>query len=351
MPLTGYNHTIRCERHEEIVNIWESPLWELFERECQWVSWQEILNCFPHGIVEALTHLEEFRTEGFSIRQDPERGCQLLARPDRLYPPWILSHLETKTFGRTLHYATTMVSTQEEAVRLAREGSPEGTAIVCEHQTGGRGRRGRLWQSPPYANLLFSIVIRSPVEARDSFVWTQVASVAIAESVERAIHDRVWIKWPNDLYLCGRKLCGILAEWERPPGRAPFLAIGIGLNVMSCPSDEKRAICLQDVVQNPPPRAALLQWILASFESWCEAVRSSGPRAVWEPWISRSMLLGRRVVVVEEGRETWGRVEGFLPDGRLELSCEGAAIMTFVAGDVSIVPQMDGPVSDSAGNG
>jgi BirA family biotin operon repressor/biotin-[acetyl-CoA-carboxylase] ligase len=184
-----------------------------------------------------------------------------------------------------------------------------------------------------------SVVARAPNEASEAFVWTQIASLAVAESVEKVIRDRVWIKWPNDLMLTGRKLCGVLAEREEMLSGEAFMVVGIGLNVQSAPEEASGAICLRDVTSRLPRRADLVRSILEGFETRCNEFRRHGSEAIREPWMARSLLLGKQVQVEEEGRITRGRVEDFLPDGRLLLCCEDRSQRVFAAGDVSVLPQ------------
>lgn len=320
------------------MEVWESPLWSLLDGEKDWVAWDEIRKRLPGGVEQIPAHLRAFVDAGFSLQADPKRGCRVLDRPDRLFPPWIVTGLKTNTFGKRLHYAHSMDSTQRHAIELAYGGHPEGTAVLCEYQSQGRGRRGRVWGSPPCTNILMSIVIRKPGALEESFIWTQIASLAVAEAAERAIQEQVWIKWPNDLYLRGRKLGGVLAEWTSLPEGEDSMIVGIGVNILATPPDAPKAICVRDVIPSPPSRVHLVRWILEGFEAWCNEVRSQGRSIAWEPWLRRSLILGKKVRLDEGGRSIQGRAEGFLPDGRLRLRCETGLLEEFSAGDVSVLP-------------
>lgn len=273
---------------------------------------------------------------GYGTRKSLTRGYRITDSTDRLLPPRILSHLRTRRFGKPLYYAHALDSTQEEAVLRIRRGAPEGTVVVCEYQHKGRGRRGREWLSPPYSNILMSVVVRVTAEDDEAFVWTQIASLAVAEAVEAFVQACVWIKWPNDLYMKGRKLCGILAERVRVSGGDTFMVVGIGLNVNATPPKGGDAICLKEMTSCPPGRADLVRYILRGFEWWCGAFRLGGSGGVWESWKRRSWLLGKRVHLEEGERTTQGRVEAFLPDGRLVLVCDDGCRHAYAAADVRV---------------
>jgi BirA family biotin operon repressor/biotin-[acetyl-CoA-carboxylase] ligase len=320
------------------MDLWESPLWPLLESGGEWVSWKDITSRCPGGLDEARDQLKRFVDEGFLIREDPSRGCFVNDRPDRLYPPWIHENLDTRAFGKNLIYAHTMGSTQLEAVERAVSGAPHGTVVLCEYQRSGRGRRGRTWVSPPGANVLMSVLIRWTGDDHPVFVWTQMASVAVAEAVERTVGETAWIKWPNDIYLRDRKLCGILSEWhDLDGGESSFIVVGIGLNVHAAPEKDQRAICISQMIKNPPRRADLVRWILEGLETWHAALGASGPDVLREPWIRRSWLLGKPVRIEDAGRITAGKVENFLEDGTLLLLRDDGRRETFVAGDVSVL--------------
>ena len=294
------------------------------------------------GSEAARTYLNQLKKEGFLIEEDSNRGLRIRKRPDRLFPPWIKSGLDTRTFGRVLFYTHTVDSTQKEAKERVRQGAPEGATVLCEYQRKGRGRRGRSWESSPCANILMSVVARMPADDRGPYVWTQIGSLAVSEIAEKVSRERVWIKWPNDLYLRGRKLCGILAEREELNDGQAFVVMGIGLNVKAVPKGDSRAICLKEVNPQLPRRADLVQAILQGIESWRDALRSHGSQVIRQAWIRRSCILGRRVTLEEEGEIIRGEAKAFLPDGRLVLVDDNHRERVFAAGDVSILP----PISD-----
>ena len=136
-----------------------------------------------------------------------------------------------KVIGRLLHYRETVDSTNRFAMGLAREGAPEGTVVLADRQTAGMGRLQRAWQSPPGCNLYLSVILRPPVAPPDASPITLLAGVAVAEAIASVCPAGVvGIKWPNDVQIRGRKVCGILTEMATAGGSRAVI-IGIGLNV------------------------------------------------------------------------------------------------------------------------
>ena len=321
-----------------MTKVWESPLWDLFDAADGWISMETVIESCPGGKEEAFGLMEAFREEGFDLETDAKRGVRIAHRPDRLYPGWVARGLETTFVGKPIVYAHTMGSAQVEAVSLAEGGAKDGTVVLCEYQSGGRGRRGRSWQSPPGTGLMLAVIIDDTGDPAQVFRWTQLASVAIAEAVEDLVQDSIWIKWPNDLYYNYKKFCGILAQWVRAK-RDPKVVIGMGINVSYAP-DGTEAICVKDIggFEDPPRRLPLLQSILGNIEKWVLSLRNEGAGQLRDAWIRRSLLLGKNVKVEEKGRLLTGKVLDFLPDGRLQLMRDDGAVESFAAADVSVRP-------------
>ncbi|MFM7141205.1 MAG: biotin--[acetyl-CoA-carboxylase] ligase, partial [Alphaproteobacteria bacterium] len=158
--------------------------------------------------------IERLRREGYRIEAEAGRGYRLLGAPDRLLPGEIAKHFRPRRFAGGVVHRDEVDSTNRLAIELARGGAAEGTAVVAEKQTAGRGRLGRTWESPPGLNLYLSVILRpalSPVEVPR---LTLAAAVAVADAIAATTGLRPEIKWPNDVLVDGRKACGILTELE-----------------------------------------------------------------------------------------------------------------------------------------
>ena len=176
-------------------------------------------------------HVEALRADGYRIEARRARGYTLTGNPDRLLPAEITQHLTTTRFGRRLETFETIDSTNIRAGQLAREGAPEGTLVVAERQTHGRGRLGRSWVSPARVNLYASFVLRPQLAPADAPQLALAAAVAVARALAPLAPGRVAIKWPNDCLLDGRKVAGILTEMDAEVDRVRAVVLGIGVNL------------------------------------------------------------------------------------------------------------------------
>ena len=246
-------------------------------------------------------------------------------------------------FGRTLKYFEQTGSTNDVAARLAAEGADEGTTVVAEAQTAGRGRRGREWYSPPGAGLYVSVVLRPP-DARDrgrtASLITLAAGVALAEAVRAVTGLPVEIKWPNDLVIGrpGRKLAGILAEASSAQGRLEHVILGYGVNVRgaSFPASlAGRATSLELELARPVDSVSLLVESLAALASCYGELNQGRLAPLLDRW--RALAPGSRGETVEwetpDGPRR-GVTEGIDADGALIVRV-GPALERIVAGEVN----------------
>ena len=164
------------------------------------------------------------------INQLKEEGYRLLASPDLLGEGEIASRLRTKWAGRNLIFRQTTGSTNTDAKAEAEKGAPEGTLVVSERQETGRGRRGRQWFSPEGSNLYFTLLLRPACAPDQASMLTLVMALAAAEAVREQGLD-AGIKWPNDIVVSGKKVCGILTEMSAEPDFIHYVVIGTGFNV------------------------------------------------------------------------------------------------------------------------
>ena len=289
-------------------------------------------------------HVEALRAAGYRIDSHRARGYALAAAPDRLIPAEIARHLQTKRFGRHLECFESIDSTNVQAARLAREGAPEGTLVLAERQTRGRGRLGRSWVSPARVNLYASFVLRPRLAPADAPQLALAAAVAVARvlaPLAAAAEVPVAIKWPNDCLLDGRKVAGILTEMDAEVDRIRSVVLGIGVNLNAPtrafppelrPTATSVLLATGARVDRPWFAAALC----ATLEAVYDRVVRDGFAAIASEWESYSCLTGREVTVDCSGRRSTGIVRGIDPVGRLVL--DGAnGEERIMAGDVSIV--------------
>lgn len=218
-------------------------------------------------------------------------------------------------FGRRVLWYPEIGSTNDVASTLAERGEPEGTVIVADAQTAGRGRLGRTWASPGGAGLYLSIILRP--DPSFAGLVTLAAGVAVAEGIERATGLPVVLKWPNDVYVEGRKLAGILAE-----AVSSFaVVLGIGINVLPAayPQDvAARATSLETELGRAVDRGAVLAECLVAFALRYDDLRSTRSADVVRAWKARAAAtFGRRVAWESSGVQLEGIAQGVDGDGAL----------------------------------
>lgn len=283
--------------------------------------------------------ISNLRIKGYRIESYPRRGYRLLEAPDLLLPEEIRNGLEATVFGRTVHYHSSITSTNERAKALAAAGASEGTIVVAEEQRRGVGRLGREWFSPP-GGIWFSLVLRPLLAADELPKITILASEVVARVVERESGVKTGIKWPNDVTVAGRKMAGILTEMTSTVDRVEYAVVGIGLNVnfgrCMFPADMRNDVTtLLEELGREVNRAALVRHLLESFEEGYSDLKKGEIRSLFDRWRERCETLGSRVKVTTIEGELVGVAKDIDSRGALRLELKPGLVRTISAGDVT----------------
>ncbi|MBI5189676.1 MAG: biotin--[acetyl-CoA-carboxylase] ligase [Nitrospirae bacterium] len=286
--------------------------------------------------------IEALRADGYSIESMPAKGYRLVSIPDRLGEREITLGLNTRVLGRTVHALDSVDSTNSYASRLAVDGAPDGTLVVSESQTAGRGRLGRSWVSPPGVNIYLSMLLRPQMPPQDAPFITLAASVALARTLKDGYKLDAAIKWPNDVLLSGRKASGILTEMSSEPDRIRHVVLGVGIDVNMKPSefpDDIRAQSTSVMAElgRSVNRAELLCRFLEEFEPVYELLVGGAGASVLDLWRGLSCTLGRRIVVKTLRGELTGLARDIDASGGLILELDGGTTQTVTSGDVGFV--------------
>jgi len=256
-----------------------------------------------------------------------------------LSPHAIKKHLRTRWLGqREVCCFDVVESTNTEANRLAREDAPEGTLIVANAQTKGRGRLGRSWASPPGSGLYLSIILRPDCPPNRFPRLTLTAGVAVASAIQQT-GVKPQLKWPNDILIADRKVGGILAEAVFDRRRIDFAILGIGINV-NTERDElpvsvrSLATSLRISLGKPLSRIYLLQTLLHLLEPWYESFCAGAFETILDAWCEFDNTLGRVVDVFLPERRLVGMAEALEPDGTLLVRDKRGCVHRIIAGDV-----------------
>jgi BirA family transcriptional regulator, biotin operon repressor / biotin---[acetyl-CoA-carboxylase] ligase len=249
--------------------------------------------------------------------------------------------LAGKRIGGLLHCRGTVDSTNRVAMGLAREGAPEGTVVLADRQTAGRGRLQRVWQSPPGCNLYMSVILRPAVAPPDVSQITLLAGVAVAEAIAPISPVGVGIKWPNDVRIGGRKVCGILTEMRRAGGRVAVV-LGIGLNMNMGRSDfdpghRDVATSLREETGRDHSREDMVVLLCERLEQWYETFLHAGFAPIRDGWLARSEMAGKHVRVLFRDEVQEGVVEGIDRDGALLIADGRGEVRRITAGDATIM--------------
>ena len=257
-------------------------------------------------------------------------------------------NLPTKWAGCRLEYYQELVSTNVTAASLSAEGTPHGTLVVAEKQTGGRGRRGRSWESPAGKSLYFSLLLRPEFQPEKASMLTLVMAHSVAKAVESvagsaqqgALERRTAIKWPNDILVNGKKVGGILTEMQIEKGRIGHVVIGVGINVMAQDFDGElagKASTLEQEWKIKIDRAQLLRYIMQNFEKDYEAFETSGDlQPFLEYYHSRLLNKDAYVKVLDPQQPFEGIARGITAKGELIVEKENGQTCFVYAGEVSV---------------
>lgn len=274
-----------------------------------------------------------------------------------LSPAALLAGMPTRRLGRPLVYHRVIDSTNEEARRLAAAGSPEGTLVIAERQTAGRGRRGRQWVAPAGRCLLFSLLLRPALPPERLFALTMAAGLAVRGAIMDQLGLVPALKWPNDVYIAGRKTAGILVESAFAGRELEFAVVGIGVNVNVRPEELAGAVLgsaadptlrqlpgtatsLMVEAGRPVSRSALLWDILRHFERWYERILAG--ESPLEEWKGALLEWGQEVEIEAGGERILGRVVDAAADGALGLALPDGQLRYFYAGEASLRPRPAG---------
>jgi BirA family biotin operon repressor/biotin-[acetyl-CoA-carboxylase] ligase len=243
--------------------------------------------------------------------------------------------LDGLRLGTPLRYFPALASTNTHAAELARDGAAEGTLVTTDDQTAGRGRVGRVWKSHPNQNLALSLVLRPNFPPQ---YLVMASSLAVAGAIEEVAGLRAAIKWPNDVLVDGRKVCGILIETS--PG---YAILGIGVNVNGSYADDAelaaRATTLADAAGRPLSRETLLFALLRRLDGLYATLATDGEPArqqIRAEWRARLVTLGRAVTIRQGDSALTGVAEGVDPDGALLLRLTDGELRAITWGDVSL---------------
>lgn len=285
--------------------------------------------------------VEELRKLGVHVKGQHRTGYFLEKVPDILAPDLLRKRLKGNLFGKRVFHFFKTDSTNRVAIELGYAGEPEGTVVLAEAQTAGRGRSGRVWHSERGTGLYFTVLLRPRLSPAQAPLLTMLAGVSAYTAIAAQTGLVPELKWPNDVLLNGKKLGGILTEMHAEPNVVRFVIVGIGINVNQekFPADISAiATSIRKESGRISYRLELLARLLTQFETDYNRFLREGPSFVVERFQSVSLFAKGRRVRVDTGAESFmGTTAGLSPEGLLLVSRENGPLVTVIAGDVTEV--------------
>ncbi len=282
--------------------------------------------------------INRLKALGYTIEGSPRRGYRLLAATDKLLPEEIALGLKARYLKGPVHHFDELASTNDLAKELAAKGAPEGTLVVAEAQSRGRGRLGRQWESPPGAGLYVSLLLRPVLPPTEMPQITLTTAVAVARAVTRVTGVVPGIKWPNDLLLDGKKLGGILTEMETESEQIRHLVVGLGLNVNNPafpPELAAIATSLALATGRSHSRVRLLQAWLEEFEELYGRFLARDFAGILEEWRSLAVTLGQQVIVRQGPLTICGQALEVASDGALLVETASGEVVRVTSGEIA----------------
>lgn len=303
-----------------------------------YISGEELSKILGISRAAIWKHIEKLRNEGYDISASPHLGYRLISVPDKLLPFELKWDLNTEVIGKKIYSYEMATSTNTIAYRLAVDGAEEGAVISAEGQTKGKGRMGRSWFSPKGVSIYLSIILKPKIYPFEAPKITLVAALSVAEAINRATSLSSLIKWPNDILIQDKKVCGILTEMDAEVDRINFLILGIGINVnVNKEILPEGATSIMEELGREFSRLELTKEVLRELDSNYLTFKRDGFAPVIKEWQKLSYLSGRRVKVVCQDRKIEGYIVSIDELGALVLRLDNGFLERILAGDVVMV--------------
>lgn len=196
-----------------------------------YISGQELCNRFGVSRTAVWKAINQLKEAGYEIDAQQNKGYRLMAAPDLMTEAEIKSLMHTEWVAKEVLYFDTIDSTNTKAQELAEKGYPSGTLVVADKQESGKGRRGRSWVSPSGTGIFMTLMIKPDINPNNASMLTLVAALAVAKAITSVTGEEAMIKWPNDIVINGKKVCGILTEMNAQFDYINHIVVGIGINV------------------------------------------------------------------------------------------------------------------------
>ena len=334
MPRNKHAFTSLDDTLEKVVRLLKS------HRE-HFISGEDLSRSLGLSRAAVWKNVKKLNSLDYKITSKQKSGYRLVSKTRRMLPWEVSDGLQTETIGRKIYYFDTIDSTQKFALGLATKPRENGSIVIAERQTHGRGRQNRKWVSPR-GGIWLSILLKPNFEVYQASLFPMATSLALCMSIEKTLGIKPKLRWPNDVTLNGKKVAGILVDGSVQSNKIDYLVIGIGINFRVSPREISKNIkgatygvtTLVGAKSDVEP-TVLLQSLLAEIETIYNKMISGNLKGIKEEWEKRSSTLGKRVKILTTGSEVSGKAVGLSEEGALLVLSRGRTHRVLV-GDVLI---------------
>jgi len=291
------------------------------------------LNISRSTIFKQIKFLKE---SGYNIEFVKNKGYRLVSKPDMLIPEEIKAEINTDIIGKDVFCFKSISSTNTYAKEIAENGVKEGAVVIAEIQTHGRGRKNKIWLSP-FGGLWLSLVLRPKISAERGMFVTMLVSVAVSQAIKEVTGLEPVIKWPNDVLINKKKVCGILTEFDTKGNIINYAVVGIGINVNNKINDDIKEIATSLSIEfgSNIPRLKFLKSVIKYIDNNYKKLIKGDFSTIKKLWMSYSKIIGKKVNIKDNGNTISGKIYAIDDNGFLLLKTK-EGIHEILNGDVFI---------------
>lgn len=319
----------------------KTEILQMLRKSDGYVSGQMLCDTFGVSRTAVWKVINQLKEEGYQIESVSKRGYKLIDAPDILSKEEIESRMETRWAGKTVAYFDEIDSTNTKAKFLAEEGAVHGTLVAAEKQNAGKGRRGRAWTSPKGSGIWMTLILRPDILPQSASMVTLVAALAIAKTIKKRYALDAKIKWPNDIVVNGKKVCGILTEMSSDMETVNHIVIGMGINANTKTfpeeiQDKATSIALEKGNETIN-RSSLIADIMKEMEKLLDTFfETESLNFMKEEYESYLVNIDKKVRILEPKAEYTGIALGIKENGDLVVQLEDGTVKEVMSGEVSV---------------
>jgi BirA family transcriptional regulator, biotin operon repressor / biotin---[acetyl-CoA-carboxylase] ligase len=271
----------------------------------EYLSGQDLSDVLRISRVAVWKHIKKIQALGYTVESKQKEGYKLTKNSDLLLPWEIISGLETKVIGQRTYYFDSIDSTQNQALKMAKEEESNGTVIIAEKQTGGRGRSGRKWISPK-GGIWLSVILHPKFDISNTTLFPIASSLALSYAIEKTCNILTELKWPNDLTIKGKKLAGMLVDASFESNKIENLVLGVGINFEINSKEIEKilnntpnfyGVASLNEQKNKVKPIKLIQSFLLELENIYEELNNNQTKKIIKKWTERSSTIGKKIEI------------------------------------------------------